>query len=78
ARILSVVNVVGSSVARESDDVFYTWAGPEIAVASTKAYTTQLVCMYLLGLYMGVTKGCLSGKEYDGYMTELKQIPEKL
>lgn len=57
ARILSVVNVVGSSVARESDDVFYTWAGPEIAVASTKAYTTQLMCMYLIALYMGHTKG---------------------
>ena len=57
ARVLSVVNVVGSSVARESDDVFYTWAGPEIAVASTKAYTTQLVCMYLIGLYMGREKG---------------------
>lgn len=56
ARVLSVVNVVGSSVARESDDVFYTWAGPEIAVASTKAYTTQLVCMYMLGLYMGRKK----------------------
>ena len=54
ARVLSVVNVVGSSVARESDDVFYTWAGPEIAVASTKAYTTQLTCMYLLGLHMSV------------------------
>lgn len=78
ARILSVVNVVGSSVARESDDVFYTWAGPEIAVASTKAYTTQLVCMYLIGLYMGVTKGSLAKGEYDKYMGELKKIPEKL
>lgn len=78
ARILSVVNVVGSSVARESDDVFYTWAGPEIAVASTKAYTTQLMCMYLLGLYMGTTKECLQKEEYDLYMGELKQIPEKL
>ena len=50
---MSVVNVVGSSVARESDDVFYTWAGPEIAVASTKAYTTQLICMYLIGTLHG-------------------------
>lgn len=78
ARILSVVNVVGSSVARESDDVFYTWAGPEIAVASTKAYTTQLMCMYLLGLYMGRTKGLLDEAYYRGFIEELKQIPEKL
>ncbi|MDY3954073.1 MAG: glutamine--fructose-6-phosphate transaminase (isomerizing) [Anaerovoracaceae bacterium] len=78
ARILSVVNVVGSSVARESDDVFYTWAGPEIAVASTKAYTTQLVCMYLIALYMGRLKGTLSKAECDKYIGELKSIPEKL
>lgn len=78
ARILSVVNVVGSSVARESDDVFYTWAGPEIAVASTKAYTTQLVCMYLIALYMGRTKGCLPMEEYSRYVNELKAIPDKL
>lgn len=78
ARILSVVNVVGSSVARESDDVFYTWAGPEIAVASTKAYTTQLMCMYLIGLYMGRTKGIVSDERYNQYMSELKQIPDKL
>lgn len=78
ARILSVVNVVGSSVARESDDVFYTWAGPEIAVASTKAYTTQLMCMYLIGLYMGHTKGVIDQDYYDKFIEELKQIPDKL
>ena len=78
ARILSVVNVVGSSVARESDDVFYTWAGPEIAVASTKAYTTQLMCMYLIGLYMGQKKGVLPKERYDMFMEELKAIPDKL
>ena len=78
ARVLSVVNVVGSSVARESDDVFYTWAGPEIAVASTKAYTTQLICMYLIGLYMGLTKGCLERGEFDRFLAELKLIPDKL
>lgn len=78
ARILSVVNVVGSSVARESDDVFYTWAGPEIAVASTKAYTTQLMCMYLIGLYMGYTKGVIDQDYYDKFIKELKQIPDKL
>jgi glutamine---fructose-6-phosphate transaminase (isomerizing) len=78
ARVLSVVNVVGSSVARESDDVFYTWAGPEVSVASTKAYTTQLMCMYLLALYMGTTKGTLAQSEYDRVMNELIAIPDKL
>ncbi|MDX9887943.1 MAG: glutamine--fructose-6-phosphate transaminase (isomerizing) [Anaerovoracaceae bacterium] len=78
ARVLSVVNVVGSSVARESDDVFYTWAGPEIAVASTKAYTTQLMCMYLIALYMGRTKGTIDEGYYNKYICELKEIPEKL
>ena len=78
ARILSVVNVVGSSVARESDDVFYTWAGPEIAVASTKAYTTQLVCMYLIGLYMGREKGTLSDEIYRKYIEELLAVPDKI
>ncbi|QZY55600.1 glutamine--fructose-6-phosphate transaminase (isomerizing) [Crassaminicella profunda] len=78
ARILSVVNVVGSSVARESDDVFYTWAGPEIAVASTKAYTTQLISMYLIALSMAMTKGSLTTEEYEMYVKELKAMPEKL
>lgn len=78
ARVLSVVNVVGSSVARESDDVFYTWAGPEIAVASTKAYTTQLICMYLIGLYMGSTKGTIEKEYYTEVLNELKQLPEKV
>ncbi len=78
ARILSVVNVVGSSVARESDDVFYTWAGPEIAVASTKAYTTQLTCMYLLGLYMGLTRGTITEDFYREFMDDLKEVPGRL
>lgn len=78
ARVLSVVNVVGSSVARESDDVFYTWAGPEIAVASTKAYTTQLVCMYLIGLYMTRQKGTLQEDTYRKYIDELLAVPEKI
>ncbi len=78
ARVLSVVNVVGSSVARESDDVFYTWAGPEIAVASTKAYTTQLICMYLIGLYMGSTKGTIENDYYDKVLGELKLLPDKV
>ena len=78
ARVLSVVNVVGSSVARESDDVFYTWAGPEIAVASTKAYTTQLICMYLIGLYMGSTKGTIEKEYYARVLAELKALPDKV
>ncbi|MCI5688467.1 MAG: glutamine--fructose-6-phosphate transaminase (isomerizing) [Emergencia sp.] len=78
ARILSVVNVVGSSVARESDDVFYTWAGPEIAVASTKAYTTQMVCMYLIALYMGDLKGTITEEYYQAMLEELLAVPEKV
>jgi glucosamine--fructose-6-phosphate aminotransferase (isomerizing) len=78
ARILSVCNVVGSSVARESDDVFFTWAGPEIAVASTKAYTTQLICLYLIALHMGITRGTLERSEYDRIIGELKILPEKV
>ena len=78
ARVLSVVNAVGSSVARESDDVFYTWAGPEIAVASTKAYTTQLVCMYLIALYLGDLTGNLAAAEYERILTELRALPAKI
>ena len=78
ARVLSVVNVVGSSVARESDDVFYTWAGPEIAVASTKAYTTQLMCMYLIGLHMGYVRGTVTREYYDQFIKDLMEIPDKL
>jgi glucosamine--fructose-6-phosphate aminotransferase (isomerizing) len=78
ARVLSICNVVGSSVARESDDVMFTWAGPEIAVASTKAYTTQLICLYLIALYMGRKKGTISDSEYREIITELRAIPEKL
>lgn len=78
ARVLSVVNVVGSSVARESDDVFYTWAGPEIAVASTKAYTTQLVCMYMLGLYMGRKKEVLPDEDYRKYIQGMLELPDKI
>ncbi|MGN0681562.1 MAG: glutamine--fructose-6-phosphate transaminase (isomerizing) [Candidatus Fimisoma sp.] len=78
ARVLSVVNVVGSSVARESDDVFYTWAGPEIAVASTKAYTTQLMSMYMIALYMGLEKGTIDREYYDQFIRDLQKMPEKL
>ena len=78
ARILSITNVVGSSIARESDDIFYTWAGPEIAVASTKAYTTQLTAFYILALYFGKLKGTLEDSCYDDILAELKTIPGKV
>lgn len=78
ARILSIVNVVGSSVARESDDLLYTWAGPEIGVASTKAYTTQLIAFYLLALYMGRNNGKLEDQRYFEVIQELKTMPEKV
>ena len=78
ARILSIVNVVGSSVARESDDVFYTWAGPEIAVASTKAYTTQLMCLYLIALHIGYEKGVVTEEYYKQFIEDLKAIPSKI
>lgn len=78
ARILSVVNVVGSSVARESDDVFYTWAGPEIGVASTKAYTTQLTAFFLMALYMGRLNGKLDDAKYNEVLAELKVMDQKV
>ena len=78
ARVLSIVNVVGSSVARESDDVFYTWAGPEISVASTKAYTTQLLSLYLLALYLGDLKDTITPECYSEIIEELSAIPGKL
>ncbi|MCR3955380.1 MAG: glutamine--fructose-6-phosphate transaminase (isomerizing) [Gudongella sp.] len=78
ARILSITNVVGSSVARESDDIFYTWAGPEIAVASTKAYTTQLVAFYMLALYFGRLKGTLLDECYSEILTELRSLSGKV
>ena len=78
ARILAITNVVGSSVSRESDDVFYTLAGPEIAVASTKAYVTQLAAFYILGLYFASLKQTLSAKKIESIKSELLQIPDKI
>lgn len=78
ARVMSVVNVVGSSVSRESDDVFYTWAGPEIGVASTKAYTTQLTAFYMIALYLGRLNGNLSEERYLEILTELKTMDVKV
>ncbi|MBQ6058119.1 MAG: glutamine--fructose-6-phosphate transaminase (isomerizing) [Treponema sp.] len=77
ARVIAITNCVGSTVSREADNVIYTWAGPEIAVASTKAYTTQLMCLYMLALKTGKLRDTLSDKDYKNALKELSQIPEK-
>ena len=78
ARLLSIVNVVGSTIARESDDVLYTWAGPEIAVATTKAYSTQLAVIYLIGLCFADLMGTIAPEEYAAIVAELQRIPDKM
>ncbi|MER0285156.1 glutamine--fructose-6-phosphate transaminase (isomerizing) [Clostridioides difficile] len=78
ARILSITNVVGSSIARESDDVFYTWAGPEVAVASTKAYTTQITSLYMIALDFAIKKGTINREFYDSMISKMKEIPSKI
>jgi len=77
AKILAITNVVGSTVSREADYVMYTWAGPEIAVASTKAYTTQILCLYLIMLEFGKVRGSIKEDEYAALVKELKQLPAK-
>ena len=76
ARILSIVNVVGSSIARESDDVLYTWAGPEIAVATTKAYSTQMAVLNMLGLYFGNILGTVDRQTYSEMVRDMQRLPE--
>lgn len=78
SRVLSIVNVVGSSIARESDDILYTWAGPEIAVASTKAYNTQLAALFLIALDMANKKETITEAEYQNYIAQLNTIPSLL
>jgi len=75
---LAIVNVIGSTIAREADDVLYTAAGPEISVASTKAYTAQLGCLYLIALKFAHTIGKISDEEYVHYQQELLAMPDKL
>ena len=77
AKVIAITNCVGSTVSREADEVIYTWAGPEIAVASTKAYTTQLMCLYLLAIKLGKERGEISVPEYEKLLSEITQIPEK-
>ena len=77
-KVVAITNVVGSTVSREADDVIYTMAGPEIAVASTKAYTTQLACLFLLAIKAGKLRGVLSQEETTALLCELESIPSKV
>lgn len=77
-RTLGIVNVVGSSIAREADNVMYTWAGPEIAVATTKAYSTQLIAEYLLAIRFAQARGAVTQPEVDEMLEELKRLPEHI
>ena len=76
--VIAITNCVGSTVSREADDIVYTWAGPEIAVASTKAYTTQLACLYMLALKAAHVRGTLDGAEYGRLLGELSALPDKV
>lgn len=77
-RTLGIVNVVGSSIAREADNVFYTLAGPEISVATTKAYSTQLMASYLLAVQFAKVRETISTEKYEQLIQELTAIPEKI
>ena len=77
-RTLAIVNVVGSSIAREADNVFYTLAGPEISVATTKAYSTQLIAAYVLAIQFAFVKNTITEEQYSGYIEELQTIPDKI
>ena len=77
-KTLGIVNVIGSSIAREADNVFYTLAGPEIAVATTKAYSTQLIATYTLAIQFAKIRGQITEEQYTGYIEELKTIPDKI
>lgn len=77
-RVLGIVNVVGSSIAREADHVMYTWAGPEIAVATTKAYSTQLIAFYLLAIKLAEVRGKLTEAQVGELIRELQRLPEQI
>ena len=78
ARTLAIVNVVGSSIAREADHVFYTMAGPEISVATTKAYSAQLIAGYILAIELGLVRGTINEVEMDRLLTEMETLPDKI
>ena len=75
---LAVVNVIGSSIAREADHVMYTYAGPEIAVATTKAYSAQLICTYILGIALGIAKGRIDQEKETAYINALEKLPDQI
>lgn len=77
-KVLGIVNVVGSSIAREADNVMYTWAGPEIAVATTKAYSAQLVALYLLAMKFAKVRGKIEDKEFKEMLNDLKCLPDQI
>lgn len=77
-KVLGIVNVVGSSIAREADNVMYTWAGPEIAVATTKAYSAQLIALYLLAMKLGKVRGMISGDKFAALLADLKRLPDQI
>lgn len=77
-RTLGIVNVVGSSIAREADNVFYTLAGPEISVATTKAYSTQLIAIYVLAVQFAMIREAITEEAYAGYIQEMKTLPDKI
>ena len=76
--VLGIVNVLGSSIARECDYVLYTYAGPEISVATTKAYSAQLIITYLFSIKIAKIRGCINDKQYEDFLNELQMIPEKI
>ncbi len=78
AKVLAIVNTVGSTIAREADGVLFTWAGPEIAVASTKAYTAQLSVIHLLAVHLATIRGTMSSEDITQYLTDLESIPSKI
>lgn len=77
-KVLGIINVVGSSIAREADNVMYTWAGPEIAVATTKAYSTQIAALYLLAMHFAKVRGTLAPEKFDSLLKELRILPEQI
>ncbi|CCZ40667.1 glucosamine--fructose-6-phosphate aminotransferase [isomerizing] [Clostridium sp. CAG:122] len=77
-KTIGIVNVVGSSIAREADNVFYTLAGPEISVATTKAYSTQLIASYILAIEFAMVRGQINQEQYDGFLSELSELPDKI
>ena len=77
-KVLGIVNVVGSTIAREADSVMYTWAGPEISVATTKAYSAQLVALYMLAMKLGRVKGVIDDALFSTLLADLRRLPEQI